>query len=40
MIAAFGGRPESYEWGVVEQYGSRVKVIYRRKKDAATAAVS
>lgn len=28
-IAAFGRPPEAYEWGLVEQHGKKVKVIYR-----------
>ncbi len=29
------GKPEEYEFGKVEQYGAKLKVIYRSKKEAA-----
>ena len=29
-FASFG-KPDEYEFAVVEQYGSRVKVVYRKK---------
>lgn len=28
-IAAFGRPPEAYEWGLVEQHGKKIHVIYR-----------
>ena len=29
------GKPDEYEFGKVEQYGAKLKVIYRSKKEAA-----
>ncbi len=32
-----GSNPDEYEWGLYEQNGKKLKVIFRHKKDAATA---
>ncbi|OAI55554.1 hypothetical protein AYO49_05470 [Verrucomicrobiaceae bacterium SCGC AG-212-N21] len=35
-IGSFG-KPDAYEWGVVEQYGNKVVLVMREKKEPAPA---